>query len=176
VSGSGFDRYPLWWVLGQNLLFVAFFALGTWAMAYIGPRGLPIPSILYGGFVFVMLCFVLRRELCTHCRYYGGLCGTGWGLWASWLFEEGSGNYERGLKAASVFWVVALLLPIVSVIAALIWRPGLARGVHLLALLILGGAIFLVHRETCRRCQNASGCPASMSKGRIRPTRPPSNG
>lgn len=168
---TAFNRYPLWWIIGQNVLFAAFFALGAWGIAYISL----VTAVLYILSVVVMLGVLLRRELCTHCPYYGGLCGTGWGWWASQLFRKESGNYKRGLTMAAAFWTVSMLLAGAMLATAVVLKPSATRIIHFVALFLLGAGIFFVHKETCRRCRNAPQCPASMVKVKVKPSRPPSN-
>jgi len=105
---KGLEEYPLIYAIGQNLFLAVYFAIAFIGMYSLQVANLPVFSITYIILIGIMLIFVLRRHLCTHCFYYGKVCNTGWGKLASWLFKKNSGNYELGGKLAGITWMLAV--------------------------------------------------------------------
>ncbi len=161
---NGLDEYPLSTVIGQNLFFVIYFGLGIAGMWSLKVLEVPILSVLYAIFLLTMLIFVLRKHLCTNCYYYGKRCSTAWGKLAALMFEKNSGNYELGVKLAGVTWGVAIGLPIIVMVAILIFN----FDVHLLVILVLFVVLtplnLMMHKQSCVRCKMRNICPASMAR------------
>ncbi len=161
---NGLDEYPLSTVIGQNLFFAIYFGLGIAGMWSLKVLEVPILSVLYAIFLITMLIFVLRKHLCTNCYYYGKRCSTAWGKLAALMFEKNSGNYELGVKLAGVTWGVAIGLPIIVMIAILIFN----FDVHLLVILVLFVVLtplnLMMHKHSCVRCKMRNICPASMAR------------
>jgi len=76
---KGLEKYSLLYAIGQNLFFIIYFVIAFIGMYSLQIADIPIVSIIYIVFIGIMLIFVLRKHLCTHCFYYGKVCGTGWG-------------------------------------------------------------------------------------------------
>jgi hypothetical protein len=87
---KGLENYPKLTVFLTNALLLLWFGLAVYGMSKIEFAGLPIVSILYLIFMLIMLGFVLRKHLCTHCYYYDSWCGTGWGKLSAYLFIQKS--------------------------------------------------------------------------------------
>ena len=155
------EKYPWWWISGQNLLFVIYFGLGYVLLSPIKVSNIPIIAILYVAFLAVMLLIVLRKHLCTNCYYYGKWCSTGWGKLSSLMFKEKSGNYKLGIKLAGITWGIGTATPIiVGIIPAiknhfllLIW----------IVFLLLTPVVMFAHKKSCERCKMRDICPASMA-------------
>ncbi len=157
-----YESYPWWWIVGQNLLFVLYFAVGYFVMSPLKISGFPLVSVTYVLFLYVMLVFVLRKHLCTHCYYYGKWCSTGWGKLSSLLFKEKSGDYELGVKLAGITWGIGTLLPIVLGILAIV----INKRVLLLWILfmMLTPPVIYFHKVSCKTCKMREKCPASMTR------------
>ncbi len=159
-----YDHYPLWWVIGQNFFLLIYFGIGFAGMYPLKIYNIPWLSILYALFLIVMLLFVLRKHLCTHCYYYGKFCNVGWGKLAALMFEENSGNYQLGVKLAGITWATATVVPILG----MIWSYLVTRSTTIIILLVifilLTPISFLTHKKSCERCKMRERCPASMYK------------
>ena len=162
---KGLEKYPLSGAIGQNLFFVIYFAIALIGMYPLQIANIPIVSITYIIFIGVMLIFVLRKHLCTHCFYYGKLCGTGWGKLASRLFKNNSGNYELGGKLAGITWMLAMFFPLIGIIIALIlnWFS-ITITLLLVMFIILSGINFFIHKKSCEKCKMRFICIGSTAR------------
>jgi len=162
---KGLEKYPLSGAIGQNLFFVIYFAIALIGMYPLQIANIPIVSITYIIFIGVMLIFVLRKHLCTHCFYYGKLCGTGWGKLASRLFKNNSGNYELGGKLAGITWMLAMFFPLIGIIIALIlnWFS-ITITLLLVIFIILSGINFFIHKKSCEKCKMRFICIGSTAR------------
>ena len=162
---KGIEKYPLASAIGQNLFFVIYFAIAFIGMSSLQINNIPIVSIIYIVFIGMMLIFVLRKHLCTHCFYYGKVCGTGWGKLAACLFKRNSGNYELGGKLAGITWMLAMFLPLIGMIIALKlnWFS-ITITLLLVIFIILNGVNFFVHKKSCEKCKMRFICPGSTAK------------
>jgi hypothetical protein len=162
---EGLEKYPLGWVIGQNIFFLVYFGIGFFGMLPLQIHDFPIVSTLYAFFLAIMLLFVLRKHLCTHCYYYGKRCNTGWGKLSSFLFNKNSGNYQVGVKLAGITWMLATLIPIIGIIGVLILNYSLSNLILLILFILLTPANFIRHKKACEKCKMRFICPASMAKG-----------
>ncbi len=160
---EGLERYPLGCVIGQNIFFLAYFGIGFIGMLPLRIHGFPAISAFYALFLIIMLLFVLRKHLCTHCYYYGRTCNTGWGKLSASMFKKNSGSYELGVKLANATWMFAILFPI-AVMSAEVYLNMLEFPM-LAIFVILSGVNFLIHANACKKCKMRFICPASMAKG-----------
>lgn len=162
---KGKEEYPLASAIGQNLFFIIYFAIAFIGMFSLQIGNVPIVSIIYIVFIGIMLILVLRKHLCTHCFYYGKVCGTGWGKLAACLFKKNSGNYEFGGKLAGITWMLAMFLPLIGMIIALMLNGFSVTIILLLVIfIILSGANFFVHKKTCEKCKVRFICPGSAAR------------
>jgi hypothetical protein len=162
---KGLEKYPLGCVIGQNIFFLAYFGIGFIGMLPLQIHGLPVISVLYALFLVIMLIFVLRKHLCTHCYYYGKLCSTGWDKLSALMFKKNSGNYELGLKLAGITWMLATLIPVIGIIAVLILNYSLSNLIFLILFILLTPVNFITHKKACEKCKMRFICRASMAKG-----------
>ncbi len=162
---KGKEKYSLASAVGQNLFFVIYFAIAFIGMSFLQINNVPIASIAYVAFIGIMLIFVLRKHLCTHCFYYGKICNTGWGKLAACLFKKNSGNYELGGKLASITWMLAMFLPIIGMVIALIlnWFS-ITIALLLGVFIILSVVNFSIHKKSCVKCKMRFVCPGSIAK------------
>jgi len=163
---KGLENYPKTTVVLTNVLLLLWFGFAAYGMSALKFEGLPIISIIYLLFVIIMLGFVLRKNLCTHCYYYNKLCGMGWGKLSSCLFKEKSGNYELGMKLAGLTWGLLTIVPIVAIPAAMFLRreflvPG---GISLATFLAIMAVNQFVRKKGCAQCKMKHICKASAAK------------
>ena len=161
---EGLENYPIGCVIGQNIFFLAYFGIGFIGMLPLQILGFPIISVLYALFLIIMLLFVLRKYLCTHCYYYGKICSTGWGKLTALMFKKNSGNYQLGVKLAGITWILATAIPIVGIILALVLDYSLSNLIFLILFILLTPVNFVSHKKVCEKCKIRFICPASMAK------------
>ncbi len=158
-----YEKYPAWWVLGQNLIFIVYFSVGTILLSSVRISNFPILSTIYALFLIVMLAFVLRKHLCTNCYYYDKRCSTGWGKWAAFLFKKGSGNYELGIKLAGFTWGIGVGIPLIFPFLMIFWKHEFRLLPLWILFILLTFIVMFWHKKSCRRCKMSDSCPASMA-------------
>jgi len=163
---KGLEKYSLGCIIGQNIFFLIYFGIGFTGMLPLKIHGFPVISALYALFLAIMLLFILRKHLCTHCYYYGKLCSIGWGKLSSLMFKEKSGNYKLGIKLAGITWALATLIPIIGIVISLILNFTIHRSILLGLFILLTPVNFILHKNSCKRCKMKNICPASMVKGK----------
>lgn len=156
-----FENYPVRIVLLSAGFTLAIYALGVIILAHLA---------IWLSALYVVFCFALEyrllRSACTHCYYYGKVCGFGKGKLCSLFFKQGD---PRRFAARSISWAEILpdflvfIIPLVVGIAVLIdnfdWLLVLA--LVILAALSFGGNAFIRGSVTCKHCQQREvGCPA----------------
>ncbi len=159
-----YDKYPVWWIIGQNVVFIAYFTLGAILLSPVKISGFPVLSVIYALFLVVMLVFVLRKHLCTNCYYYDRWCSTGWGKLASLLYRKDSGNYDLGIKLAGFTWGIGVALPLIFPFLMIFWKHGFGWLPLWILFIFLTLVVMLWHKKSCSRCKMAKSCPASMAR------------
>ena len=107
------EKYPSASAVGQNLFFVIYFAVLEC------PSCKSTTSLQFQSFTSgynVDFCF---EKTSMHTFYYEGSLRTGWRKSAACLFRKNSGNYEFGRKSAGVIWILAMFLPLIGMVIAL---------------------------------------------------------
>lgn len=167
LDEQGAEQYSVGYISFENGLYATQVGLGVWLMLPFAPFGVPLLSILFALFAFVMLGFVLRKHLCTGCYYYGKNCHCGWGKLAKLLYKKEQGDYRLGGKLAVLTWPLLMVLPIVAAVVSLIFYQ-----VHMLSTLAVLGAFVVVvavgmvlHIKDCKNCKMRFVCPGSAAKG-----------
>ncbi len=162
---KGIEKYSLASAISQNLFFVIYFTIAFIGMSFLQINNIPIVSVIYIIFIGVMLIFVLRKHLCTHCFYYGKVCGTGWGKLAGCLFKKNSGNYTLGGKLAKITWISAMFLPLIVMIIALIlnWFS-ITLTILLVVFIMMSVVNFFIHKKSCVKCKMRFICSGSTAK------------
>jgi len=163
---KGLENYPKPTVALTNVLLSLWFGFAVYGMSALKLGGLSVVSIVYLLFAIIMLGLVLRKHLCTHCYYYGKLCGTGWGKLSSCLFKEKSGNYELGMKLAGLTWGLLTIVPIIAIpVAMFLHREFLVPGgISLTGFLAIMVINQLGRKKGCARCKMRYICKASAAK------------
>jgi len=163
---NGLENYSKVTVVLTNVLLILWFEFAAYGMSALKLAELPVVSIVYLLFAAVMLLFVLRKHLCTHCYYYNKLCGTGWGKLSSLLFEEKSGNYQLGVKLAGLTWGLLTIIPIIAIpIAIFLHKEFLTAGIiSLIGFLAITAANLFGRKKGCAQCKMRYICKASAAK------------
>ena len=163
---KGLENYPKPTVVLTNVLLLLWFGFAAYGMSALRFAGLPIISVLYLLFAVIMLGFVLRKHLCTHCYYYNKLCGTGWSKLSSRLFKEKSGNYELGMKLAGLTWGLLIIIPIVAIPLAMFlhWEFLVPGGICLAGFLVIMVINQFGRKKECAQCKMRYSCKASAAK------------
>ncbi|RLG59065.1 MAG: hypothetical protein DRN95_03000 [Candidatus Hydrothermarchaeota archaeon] len=163
---KGLENYPKATVFLTNVLLLLWFGFAAYGMSTLRFAGLPIISIIYLLFAIIMLGFVLRKHLCTHCYYYNKLCGTGWGKLSSRLFKEKSGNYELGMKLAGLTWGLLTIIPIIAIPVAMFrhWEFLISGGISLTGFLAIMVMNQFGRKKGCAQCKMRYICKASAAK------------
>jgi len=163
---KGLENYPKATVFLTNVLLLLWFGFAAYGMSALRFAGLPIISIIYLLFAFLMLGLILRKHLCTHCYYYNKLCGMGWGKLSSYVFKEKSGNYELGMKLAGLTWGLLIIVPIIAIPVAMFLHeeflvPG---GISLTGFLAMMVVNQFWRKKGCVQCKMRYTCKASAAK------------
>lgn len=163
---KGLENYPKATVVLTNVLLFLWFGFAAYGMSVLRFARLPIISIIYLLFAIIMLGFVLRKHLCTHCYYYNKLCGTGWGKLSSRLFKEKSGNYELGMKLAGLTWGLLTIVPIIAIPLAMLLNRGflVPGGITLTGFLAIMVVNQFGRKKGCKQCKMRRICEASAAK------------
>jgi len=163
---KGLENYPKSSVILTNALLAIWFGFAAFGMSALKFAGFPIVSALYLLFAFVMLGLVLRKHLCTHCYYYGKLCGSGWSKLSSCQFKPKSGNYELGMKLASMTWGLLTIIPIIAIPIAMFLHKEflISGGISLLCFIIVMIINQFGRKKGCSQCKMRYTCKASTAK------------
>ena len=163
---KGLENYPKSAVVLTNTLLLLWFGFAVYGMSVLKFAGLPIISILYLSFVLVMLGVVLRKHLCTHCYYYGKLCGSGWSKLSSCQFKQKSGNYELGMKLAGMTWGLLTIIPIIAISLAMFLHKDflISGGISLVGFIVIMIINQFGRKKGCSQCKMRYICKASASK------------
>jgi hypothetical protein len=167
IYEAGIERASVAYVLFENTLIAAQLLLGAYLLLPLGVFGIPVVTIAYGLFALVMLAFVLRKQLCTGCFYYGRMCHCGWGRLAAKLYPKDSGNHALGGKLAGMTWGLLMMAPVLGWLAA--WLLGIISLAQQLPVLVpfvvVSGVNLGLHVHDCRQCKMRYICPGSAAKG-----------
>ena len=163
---KGLENYPKSIVISTNTLLLLWFGLAAYGMSALKYDGLPIISILYLLFALLMLGFVLRKHLCTHCYYYGKLCGSGWSKLSSCQFKYKSGNYELGMKLAGMTWGLLTIIPIIVIPLTMFLRKDflISGGISLVCFIVIMIINQFGRKKGCSQCKMRYICKASAAK------------
>ena len=163
---KGLENYPKSAVVLTNTLLLLWFGFAVYGMSVLKFAGLPIISILYLSFVLVMLGVVLRKHLCTHCYYYGKLCGSGWSKLSSCQLKQKSGNYELGMKLAGMTWGLLTIIPIIAISLAMFLHKDflISGGISLVGFIVIMIINQFGRKKGCSQCKMRYICKASASK------------
>jgi len=163
---KGLENYPKSSVISTNALLAIWFGLAAYGMSALKFTGIPIVSVIYLLFALMMLGFVLRKHLCTHCYYYGKLCGSGWSKLSSCQFKHKSGNYELGVKLAGMTWGLLTIIPIIAIPIAMFLHKEflISGGISLSCFIVIMIINQFGRKKGCSQCKMRYICKASVAK------------
>ncbi|MCD6523322.1 MAG: hypothetical protein J7K68_06320 [Candidatus Diapherotrites archaeon] len=154
------NEYERYWALITNVNLLVVLGIGFIGISLFNS----VLAYLYLLGSLLVVYIVLRKEICTHCYYYGKWCSTGWGKLSAMLFRKKSGNYELGAKIAGVTWPVIMGVPLIAMIYENIvgfsaYIFGLTMSYILLVLIFM-----VVHKKACCLCKMKNKCFGSMCR------------
>jgi len=163
---AGNESFPLSWIIGENLLYLAMWVLAGYLLWPIWiPFGLPILTIIWVVLV-VVIQILLKKHNCSGCYYYDKLCHLGWGKISSAMFEQNSGDPKTGIKLSFFYIIPPLLIFLTSLIFAIIRRPIWAYWVILVLFTVLNVVSFPVRKKGCSLCAVREVCLGSAVKSK----------
>ena len=163
---AGNESFPLSWIIGENLLYLANWVLAGYLLWPIWTLfGLPILTIIWVVLVIVIQ-ILLKKHNCSGCYYYDKWCHLGWGKISSAMFKQVSGDPKMGIKLSFFYILSPPLIFLVSIIFALIKSPVLAYWIILALFIILNVVSFHVRKKGCCLCAMREICPGSAVKSK----------
>lgn len=166
MKNTGTGEYSSWWVLLENLLIGAMLVFGFFGMRFVSIGEFPVLSVSWAAFILVMLGYVLRQTLCSHCAYFGKRCHCGWGKYASLIVKKkAEGTYPLPWLGGLV-WGIFMLFPLMVIVAGIVLSAVELSSVlpcliPFVVLVIING---LLHMQDCRACCMRKVCPGSAVK------------
>jgi hypothetical protein len=158
-----YENYPIWIVILSNLVLLAIYGLGFLIIFRLGL----VFSFLYLLYVLLLEYMVIKNH-CTNCFYWGKTCGFGKGKLSSLFFKKGD-NSKFCIK--DMTWkdmipdILVSLIPLIIGIILLIIKFDIILLAELLFLILLTttGNGFIRGRLTCKYCkQKELACPADL--------------
>ena len=160
-ESQAYENYPVWMVLGSNLLSISMYLIGAVILYQTGIIWL----VLYVLFI-LLLELQLVKEHCVDCYYYGKTCAFGKGRLSCMFFPKGTPEHFSWRQITSKDLIpdfLVFFIPLVIGLALLITGFSWILLFLVIALFILGFAGNAVVRGqiACRYCkQKEIGCPA----------------
>ncbi|MBN1959886.1 MAG: hypothetical protein JW841_02980 [Deltaproteobacteria bacterium] len=163
---DGRENYSALSIIAENIVVIAQFVLAATLMRNFWLFNFPLLTIAFIVYCLVMLGYVLRRHLCSHCYYYDKWCHCGWGKPAALVVKKSETPMPTKSKLASFFWFSVLVLPIFTFILSLIlnlttFRTELPYLLSFTLTLVISGAM---HVRDCKECKMRLVCPGSAAK------------
>jgi hypothetical protein len=171
-----YTRYPLSAVLIYNGTTILHYLLGgigillgynfSWAGTLFG--------YLYLSFSFVQMYLIMPFTVCPNCVYYridNSLCTSGLNLLSKRIAKEGDlknfQNRGKGLFCHNNLYMVALIIPIIAMIPALVVNFSFSLLAILLGVIgLLLFRFFVVFTKTaCIHCRAKYECPNAEAMG-----------
>ncbi len=162
---EGWERFPWWWILLENLLYFIPWAIGFAMMYPLQVGGIPIVSSAYVAFILITVGWLLKVHNCSTCTYYDKWCHLGWGKYTALICKKDAGNPETGMKLVVVYMILPLI-PIVGGIAVILLR---SFSWTLLAWMVVfvalnGVQVAILRPRGCAHCVRRYTCPGSAAK------------
>jgi len=162
MQGSqAYENYPVWMVLGSNLLSISMYLIGATILYQIGLIWL----VLYLLFILLLELRLVKGH-CVDCYYYGKTCAFGKGRLSCMFFPKGTPDrFSRRLitKKDLLPDFLVFFIPLVVGLVLLIRDFSWILLILVIALFILGfaGNALVRGQIACRYCkQREIGCPA----------------
>ena len=162
----GYEKYSKLSAISENILIIANVGFGFLGMLPLTFLHVPLISIIYICFITLMLGFVLRKHLCTHCYYYDKWCHCGWGKLSSAMYKKDSGNLKLGNILGGVTWGILMALPIITMIIIIFSNIAELWFVlkFLVPFIVLSAINLFFHKQDCSYCKMRYICKLSAAK------------
>jgi len=162
---EGWERFPWWWILLENLFVFAPWAIGFAVMWPLKVAGAPVASLGYALFILITVGWLLKVHNCSTCIYYDEWCHLGWGKYTALFCQRDAGNPEMGMKLT----VVYMILPLVPIVGAIgvVLLDGFSWALlgWMVVFVVLNSVQFAVLRpQGCARCKRRYTCPGSAAR------------
>jgi uncharacterized protein (DUF983 family) len=158
---QAYENYPVWMVLGSNLLSISIYLIGAAILYQIGLIWL----VLYVLFILLLELRLVKGH-CVDCYYYGKTCAFGKGRLSCMFFPKGTPDrFSRRM----ITWrdivpdFLLFIIPLLAGIALFIHTFSWILLLLIIALFSLGfiGNALVRGQIACRYCkQREIGCPA----------------
>ena len=162
-STKCYEKYPLSFVIGANILQLAIYIIGAYLVFLLGLIWL----ILYLIYIAILEIRLLKIS-CTHCYYYDKRCAFGKGKLCSIFFKKG---YPKRFIEKQINWIDIIpdfllsIIPLIIGIALLIINFNWLVLIFVVLLLLLAFPAngFIRGSLACKYCkQREIGCPAEQ--------------
>jgi hypothetical protein len=160
-ESQAYENYPVWMVIGSNLLSISIYLIGAAILYQIGLIWL----VLYLLFILLLELRLVRGH-CVDCYYYGKTCAFGKGRLSCMFFPKGTPDrFSRRM----ITWkdivpdFLLFTIPLLAGIALFIHTFSWILLLLIIALFFLGftGNALIRGQIACRYCkQREIGCPA----------------
>lgn len=109
------ERYPISIRITSNLIIVYMLVAGFLGLFPIRFWNRPVLSYGFLAWAVFSLVYLLRKQVCTHCYYYGKWCHTGWGKITGRLFpKRDEETFKQCLAYPKFFWGAFATLPVLA--------------------------------------------------------------
>jgi hypothetical protein len=162
-SKKCYDKYPLGFVIGANLIQFAIYFIGAYIIYQLGFFWL-IPFVIY----ILILEYRLLKYSCINCYYYSKRCAFGRGKICGVFFKKG---IQKKFIEKKITWKDLIpesflsIIPIIIGVALLIIKFNWLILILIVILLILSFPVtgYMRGSLACKCCkQREIGCPAEQ--------------
>jgi hypothetical protein len=158
---SGAESFPLAWIIGENLLYLAMWILAGFLLWPVWtPFGFPLLTLAWVLLV-VAIQVLLKKHNCSGCYYYNKWCHLGWGKISSAMFAQDSGDPKTGMRLALFYIIPPPLIFLLSIASAIMKGAAVAYWAALGLYVILNVTTFPIRKKGCGRCAMRETCPGS---------------
>lgn len=162
---KGWESFPWWWILLENLLYFLPWTIAFVVMYPLRVGGVPVVSMGYVVFILFTAGWLLRVHNCSTCYYYNKWCHYGWGKYTALICKKDAGDQEMGMKLAVVYMILPLI-PIIGAVGVILLNgfSWVLLG-WMLVFVMLNGVQFAIMRpKGCAHCKRRYQCPGSAAK------------
>lgn len=149
-----YERYPLWWVVGENALLMIYVVVSTILLWPLKIANLPIVALIYLLSLITTFLISITRGSCVGCAYFDRLCHCGWGRLTVRLAGQPIVRPTFENRTA-LLWISATYLPYFGLLTVLLYPSYLGL---FLIFLLLSALNTAVHLLACSRCLMQEAC------------------
>lgn len=163
ITGKHTESFPLYWIAGENILYLSTWIAAGWLVWPVRLYGWPIATSTWVVVVLVVQA-LLKRHVCSGCYYHGKSCHLGWGRLSACMFEQDSGDARRGVKLALFYLISPPFFLVAGLFAGIFLHVG---RLHWVVLGFYTGAnvlSFLLRKRGCMLCAMRLVCPGSAAR------------